>query len=198
MEKKIMKKLLVLVCATATLSLAAGSAFADSIKGRVGVTGKIGFTIPADGDFGPNNNSTDTDNGFIGGAGVIYGVDNTIAVEADITRSTFGSNIGDFDVIDLALGAQYRFALSQPQLVPFVGAGLDFLMTDADGGNDVDNTFGVHAKAGVDYFLMKQLALTAEAKLLVAPDADINGPTGRGNFDPTSLSTTVGVRYFFN
>lgn len=185
-----MKKLLVLVCATATLSLAVGSAFADSIKGRVGVTGKIGFTIPANGD-------NDTDNGFIGGAGVIYGIDNTIAVEADITRSTFGSNIGDFDVTDLALGAQYRFALSQPQLVPYLGAGLDFLMIDADGGNDVDNTFGVHAKAGVDYFLMKQLALTAEAKLLVAPDADINGPN-KGDFNPTSFSTTVGVRYFFN
>lgn len=191
-----MKKILVLVCATVTLSLAAGSAFADSIKGRLGVTGKIGFTIPADGEYGPNN--IDTDTGFIGGAGVIYGIDNTIAVEADITRSTFGSNIGDFDVTDLAVGAQYRFALSQPQLVPYLGAGLDFLVIDADGGHNVDNTFGVHAKAGVDYFLMKQLALTAEAKFLVAPDADINGPTNNGNFDPTSLSTTFGVRYFFN
>jgi len=192
-----MKKLLVLVCATATLSLAAGSAIADSIKGRVGVTGKIGFTIPADGDIGPYKNNTDT--GFIGGAGVIYGIDNHLAVEADITRSVFDSDFGDFDVTDLALGAQYRFALSQPQLVPFVGAGLDFLMIDVDGGRDVDNTVGVHAKAGVDYFLMKQLALTAEAKLLVAPDTDINGPAGKaGNFDPTSLSTTVGVRYFFN
>lgn len=193
-----MKKILVLLCATATLSLAAGSALADSIKGRLGVTGKIGFSIPADGDFGPNNSSTDTDNGFIGGAGVIYGLDNTIAVEAEITRSTYGSNIGDFDVTDLSLGAQYRFALIQPQLVPYLGVGLDFLMIDADGGRDVDNTFGIHAKAGADYFLMKQLALTAEAKLLIAPDADINGPTGNGNFDPINFSTTFGARYFFN
>jgi len=192
-----MKKLLVLVCATATLSLAAGSAFADSIKGRLGVTGKIGFTIPADGDIGPYKNNTDT--GFIGGAGVIYGIDNTIAIEADITHSVFDSDFADFDVTDLAVGAQHRFALSQPQLVPYLGAGLDFLMIDSDGGHNVDNTFGVHAKAGVDYFLMKQLALTAEAKLLVAPDADINGSIGKvGNFDPTSFSTTFGVRYFFN
>jgi outer membrane protein len=41
--------------------------------------------------------------------------------------------------------------------------------------------------------------LTAEAKLLVAPDADITGPFGKvGNFDPTAFSTTFGVRYFFN
>ncbi len=28
---------------------------------------------------------------------------------------------------------------------------------------------------GVDYFIMKQLALTTEARLVVAPDADVNG-----------------------
>ena len=58
-----MKKLLVLVCATATLSLAAGAAMADSIKGKVGVTGKIGFMIPADGDMYSHDNKTDI--GFI-------------------------------------------------------------------------------------------------------------------------------------
>jgi outer membrane protein len=46
---------------------------------------------------------------------------------------------------------------------------------------------------------MKQLALTAEAKLVLAPDADINGPSGKvGNFDPNCISITVGIRYFFN
>jgi len=35
---------------------------------------------------------------------------------------------------------------------------------------------------GVDYFIMKQLALTTEARLVVAPDADVN--------------RSVGIRYF--
>jgi outer membrane protein len=110
----------------------------------------------------------------------------------------FSSNNGDFGVTNVTLGAQYRFALSQPKLVPYLGAGLDILLIDADQGRDVDTTVGVHASAGVDYFIMKQLALTAEAKLVVAPDADIRGPGGNGNFDPNSFSTTFGVRYFFN
>jgi outer membrane protein len=192
-----MKKLLVLACATAAISLAAGSARADSIQGKLGVTGRIGVVMPADGDFGPFKNKTDA--GFIGGGGLIYGIDNHFAAEIDLTRSSFGSDFGDFGVTDLALNAQYRFMLAQSQLVPYLGAGVDLLMIDADQGRTVDTTVGVHATAGVDYFIMKQLALTTEAKLLLAPDTDIHDGSGkRGNFDPTAFSTTFGVRYFFN
>ena len=52
---------------------------------------------------------------------------------------------------------------------------------------------------GADYFVIKQLALTGEAKILLAPDADLRvGGTKVGNFDPSSFSMTFGVRYFFN
>jgi outer membrane protein len=192
-----MKKLLILICATTTLSLAVGTAMADSIKGKIGVTGKIGFMIPADNDLYSHDNNTDT--GFIGGAGFIYGIDNHIAAEIDVTRGTFDSDHAEFGVTNVALGAQYRFVLDHPKLVPFLGAGLDILVSDANQGRKIDTTVGVHAGAGVDYFIMKQLALTTEARLVVAPDADINGPSGKvGNFDPNSFSTTFGVRYFFN
>ena len=191
-----MKKLLVLVCATATLSLAAGSAFAESIKGKIGVSGKIGLLMPSDGDIGSRNNETSA--GLIVGAGIIYGIDTNIAAEIGVSHAVFDSDFGDFSVTDIALGAQYRFALDQPQLVPYVGAGVDILISDGDQGRSVDTTVGVHASGGIDYFLTKQFALTAEARLLVAPETDINGPFGeKGNFDPTSFATTLGVRYFF-
>jgi len=192
-----MKKLLVLVCATATLSLATGAAFADNIKGRIGATGKIGFILPSDGDI--NSNKNDTDTGYIAGAGIIYGIDNNIAVEIDLTHSVFDSNYGDFSVTNIALGGQYRVALDQPELVPYLGAGLDLLFTDADHGLDVDTTLGAHVSAGIDYFITRQLALTAEARIVVAPETDISGPSGeKGNFDPTSFASTLGFRYFFN
>lgn len=191
-----MKKLLVLACATATLSLAAGPAIADSINGRLGVTGKIGFTIPADSDL--NSGKLHTDPGFIGGGTLIYGIDNHIAAEIGITHSTFDSDMGYIGVTDMSFGAQYRFPLNQPQLVPYLGAGLDILINDTGHDRNIDTTVGAHAIAGVDFFLTKKVALTAEAKLLVAPDADITGPGQyNGKFDPTSFSTTVGVRYFF-
>lgn len=198
-----MKKLLVLACATATLSLTTGSAIAESIQGntqgsiqgKVGITGRFGFQIPADGDYGPYKNSTDA--GFTGGGGILFGYDNHIAIETDITHSAFKSDFADFGVTNVSLGAQYRFMINPPKLVPYLGAGLDILMIDADQGRTVDTTVGVHASAGADYFIMKQLALTAEAKLVLAPDTDIKGPTGNGTFDPNSFSTTFGIRFFF-
>jgi outer membrane protein len=191
-----MKRFIVLACATAALSLAAGNVYADSIEGKIGVTGKIGVLLPSDGDF--NSVKDETDAGFIFGGGLIYGIDKHFAAEIDVTRTSFDSKLTNFGVTNIALGAQYRFALSQPQFVPYLGAGVDILLNDADRGYSVDNTVGVHAAAGIDYFLMKKVALTAEAKLLVAPDTDINGPGGRGNFNPTAFSSTFGVRYFFN
>lgn len=204
-----MKRLFVLACLAAAISLTTGTAFADSIQGRVGVTGKIGFLIPNDSDYG--NFKLETDAGFVGGGGFIYGIDKNFAAEIDVTRTEFGSNLvdgtntGDFGITNVSLGAQYRFTLAQPKLVPYVGAGLDVLLIDYDpagisnSGHDVDTTVGVHLSVGLDYFIMKQLALTTEAKAVVAHETNIKGPSGpQGNFDPSSFSTTFGVRYFFN
>jgi outer membrane protein len=202
-----MKKIIVLACLATTISMTASAAMADSIKGKLGVTGRIGFLVPADNTADPApgfpNNKTDT--GFIGGAGLIYGIDDHFAAEFDVTRASFGSETGDFGVTNVSLGGQYRFALRQRQLVPYIGAGLDILVSDYDfnGGNrsDVDTTVGVHISGGVDYFLQRNLALTAEAKIVAAPNANITDrSTGAhaGDFDPSSFSTTFGVRYFFN
>ena len=177
---------------------------ADSIRGKLGVTGRIGFLNPADNNAEfLNNNRTDT--GLVAGVGLIYGIDDHIALELDVTRATFGSDTGDFGVTNFSFGGQYRFALQQRQLVPYIGVGLDILATDYDENfgarSDVDTTVGGHISGGIDYFLQKQFALTAEVKAVVAPDTKItdrqNG-NNAGDFDPSSFSTTVGIRFFFN
>ena len=199
-----MKKLIVLACMATTVTMTAGAAMADSIKGRLGITGKIGVLIPADNESDFFNNQTDA--GFVGGAGLIYGIDDHFAAEFEVTRTAFGSDFGDFGVTDVSFGGQYRFGLSNRQLVPYLGVGMDILVSDYDPNDpidrsrrDVDTTVGAHLSAGVDYFLLKQFALTAEAKLVAAPNASITDRFGdrKGTFDPSSISTTVGVRYFF-
>lgn len=198
-----MKKLIVLACLATTVSMTAGTAMADSIKGRLGVTGKVGFISPADNSAENYDNRTDV--GIIAGGGLIYGLDDHIALELDLTGASFGSDTGDFDVVNVSLGGQYRFALQQRQFVPYIGAGLDLIAADYEAnngaGSDVDTTVGVHVSGGFDVFLQRNLALTAEAKLVVAPEADITdrwSGAHAGDFDPSSLSTTVGIRYFFN
>jgi len=197
-----MKKLIVITCLASAVALTAGTAMADSIKGRVGVTGKIGFLLPADNESDFLSNKTDA--GFVGGASVIYGIDDHFAAELEVSRTSFGSETGDFGITNVSLGGQYRFALSNPQLVPFLGLGMDILVSDYDPNDgsrrNVDTTVGAHLSAGADYFLARQLALTAEAKVVAAPDTSITDGFGnhRGNFDPSSFTGTVGIRYFFN
>ncbi len=205
-----MKKFRVLGLAVFFLVLAAGTAgAADSIQGRLGVTGRIGFIVPSDSEAFATPSNLDTDVGLIGGGGFIYGISKNLALELEATHAGFDANRdgfkeGDFETTDISLGAQYRFDnIGVPKLVPYVGAGLDILLTDfnfADGDKaDVDTVAGAHVNGGVDYFILRQLALNAELKGVVAPDADINfGGTKIGNYDPTSLSMTFGVRYFFN
>ncbi|MRR53371.1 MAG: porin family protein [Deltaproteobacteria bacterium] len=205
-----MKKLIILSCAVFALALTAGtSVAADSISDRLGVSGRIGFLVPEDSDafFVPSRLETDV--GFIGGGGLIYGINKNFAAEFDITHSEFDADLagfraGDFSTTYISFGAQYRFVdLGTQRLVPYLGAGLDILVNDFtfdDGDNaSVDTVAGAHLSGGVDYFLTNQLALTAEVKGLLAPDADISVEGVKvGNYNPTSLSTTFGIRFFFN
>ncbi len=205
-----MKKSLIICLAVLSIVVTAGAvAAADSIQGRLGVTGRIGFLVPSDSEEFAEPSKLNTDVGFIGGGGFIYGIDKNFAVELDITHTDFNADLdgfkaGDFNTTNLSLGAQYRFVdISVNKLVPYIGAGLDILFNDFDSANranaEVDTVAGVHVSGGVDYFIMKQLALNAELKGVVAPDADIkSGGEKVGNYDPTNLSMTFGVRYFFN
>ncbi len=200
-----MKKGIALVCMVLSIILVAGAASADDIAGRLGVTGRIGFLVPSDGEttVGPYHH-INTDVGFVFGGGFIYGITRNIAAEVDVTRTSFGGDFGsfntDFSIINVSLGGQYRFDIPVKKLVPYAGGGLDILVNGIDkSGFSVDTVVGAHLSGGVDYFLMKQLAATSELKVVIAPTADITDHTGKvGNFDPTSFSMTFGLRYFFN
>jgi len=199
-----MRKILTLICLMAILTISTAQAEAQNIRGKIGITGQIGFVIPADSDYGADKSKLETDAGIVVGGGIIYGIDKNWAAEVKVTRSSFdaqtptGSIKGDFDIVDIALGGQYRFEINQPNLTPYAGAGLDILLNDFDRpGHSVDNTVGIYAAGGVDYFLLRNLALNAEGKLLIAPETDIHGGNG-GNFDPSGFSGMFGVRFFFD
>ena len=208
-----MKRTAVLMCLALFFALSASIAMAaDSISGRIGVNGRIGFLVPANNDvfepYTPSYN-IETDVGFIGGGGLIYGVNKNFAIEFNIMYTEFGGSIwgineGNFDTTNIGFGMQYRFVdIPVEHLVPYAGGGVDILLngfSSSYGGEslDVDTVAGGHLCGGIDYFILPQLALNAELKGVLAPDADIKfGGITVGSFDPTSLSMTFGVRYFF-
>jgi outer membrane protein len=201
-----MKKSILVACLVSTLlCLAVGPVSAEN-AGKLGVTARLGFLVPADSDLGISK--IETDAGFNYGGGLIYLINQNFAAEIDVTHTEFGSSrtdgrdMGDFEVTNVSLGGQYRFELDNKKFTPYVGAGLDILMSDYDHPNghlDVDTVLGVHASGGIDYFVTPRFALNAEGKAVIAPEADINNAGGHiGNFDPSSVSGMVGVRFFFN
>ncbi|MBI1920156.1 MAG: outer membrane beta-barrel protein [Geobacter sp.] len=204
-----MKKLIALTCMATAVAFTSGVAMADDITGKLGLTGRIGFLVPADSEHA-DGKDIETEVGYVGGGGFIYGFSKNFAGELDITHTEFnsdhdGANFGDFETTNVALGVQYRFDDPVPKLTPYVGGGLDILINDfttnEGASRDVDTTAGIHLSGGIDYFIVPQFALTTEMKLLFAPEADITNPANGakiGDYDPSSFAMTFAFRFFFN
>lgn len=197
--KKVLLGLMIVVLPAITATVAS----AENLAGKLGVSGRIGFIVPADSDWegsGPLSSST----GFIGGGGIIYGATRNVALEADITHASYDLYLepsyrdGTADVTNISLGGQWRFATKRP-LTPYVGGGVSILITDYTYA-DVDTTAGLYLKGGVDYFVTPRFALNAELKGVISPSADMRDHLSaqHGSFDPSSFSGLFGVRYFFN
>ena len=197
-----MKKYVLFAACAVLAGMLAGNAQADDLRGRLAVTGRVGVTNPANSEKelpGVGTLVVKTDAGFIGGGGFLFGVDDNVAMELDITRSVFHtSGFGDANVTNLSIGGQYRFPERQ-RVVPYVGAGLDVLINDLP-HNATDTVLGVHVAAGLDYLLQRQVALNFELKGVEGFNSDVKDFTGGkiGEFDPSNFSATVGVRFFFN
>ena len=197
-----MRKFLFLIACAMLSALLAGNAAADDLRGRLALTGRVGVINPANSELDQTGERliVSTDAGFIGGGGFLFGIDDFIAMELDITRSSFHTEgFGQAQVTNLSIGAQYRLPERQ-RLIPYFGAGMDVLINDLP-DYSADTVLGVHIASGLDYMLQRQVALTAEIKGVEAFNADVrsfNNGAKAGKFDPSNVSFTVGARFFFN
>jgi outer membrane protein len=186
------------------LTLFASAALAAGIDHRLGITGKAGALVPLQDGFVSNTSGADP--GFAAGGGLIYGFGKNVAGELDVTRllksnvNLSGSKVFEAAFTDIALGLQYRFSPDKC-LVPFLGGGADFikgqLKNNAGDTYDLDWTVGGHVNFGLDYFVTKGIAFTADVRALFAADGDVNhSGTKVGTYDPLSFIGTVGIRLF--
>lgn len=183
-----------------------GTARAEDLRGRFALYAKVGVINPADAEsstLAPGHQVVvSSDPGPVFGGGLLYGLDDNVAFELEITRSTFHtSDFGDAEIKDLSVGGQYRFP-ERARLAPYLGGGVDVLINDLDGPriSAVDTVLGVHLCGGVDYFATRQFVLNAELRGVEAFSANVNDLTGGkvGSFDPSNLTFSIGVRIFFN
>jgi outer membrane protein len=214
-----MKKVILFV--VATLLLLASTAMADSITGKFGITGRGGISYNFDSKLTDDGVAfTGTDSkikvgpGWAAGGGIMYGITDNLAVEFDVIYGQAKAEIMNTDIgvgktIDFALGAQWRF-MPQSKFVPYVGAGLDVFWNKfsadqtlfGDTSIDVAVTYGAHVSAGVDFFIMRNLALNAEIRGVYSTDGDMkasNDPAGTvfAKYNPSNISGFLGIRFFF-
>lgn len=197
-----MRKTIVAAACALLVTALAGNAAAEELRGRLAVTGRLGITNPADSErnIAEGKLIVESDPGFVGGGGILYGVDDNVAAEIDVTRSSYHtSGFGRAEVTDVSIGGQYRFPERQ-RFVPYVGAGIDILLNDLSGDRYTDTVLGAHLAGGVDYMAMRQVAFTAEVKGVQAFSSDVKeiGVGKVGEFDPSHLAVTFGARFFFN
>lgn len=188
--------------AVITLSMTTSTAFADSIANRFGITGRIGVVAPLDNEF--VKDTSDTNSGVAYNGGLIYGFTDHIASELEITYipklkvEIDGDTAYDAQMTDISLGLQYRF-MPEKSLVPYIGVGVDFIEGKLDyldgGGYDMAWTYGGHINAGLDWFLTKGIALTADVRCTAAATGDVEkGNTKVTEYDPLWFQGTVGFR----
>ncbi|WP_298273066.1 OmpW family outer membrane protein [Geobacter sp.] len=198
-----MKKYLVLIVIGAVLCTLSDTAMADSIKGRLGVTGRLGFMVPSSSEFTTVTPVTvipsvtlgtiDTGKGkadpaFVAGGGFICGVTDNLAIEVDVTHAPkieyaftgFGGQQSfEITTTNVSLGFQYRF-FPEKMLVPYLGAGVDFIFSDGkyQGRDklDIETVVGEHVNAGADFFVTQKIALNADFRGIIAPRAEVNNP----------------------
>jgi len=195
-----MKK--VVLVATAVLFLLAGTAMADSIEGKVGVTVRGGATsyifkselTDRGMEFNGYDKYVKADIGWTAGGGIMYGITENLAVTFDVNYlqnklkvANASSEIGfcTGKTVDFALGAQWRF-IPKSSFVPYIGAGLDVLWNNVDisqdfrdalftpnANLDVATTYGGHLSLGADYFITPNIALNAEIRGLYSTLGDV-------------------------
>jgi len=192
----------ILIMAITALALTAADALADSIAGRLGVTGRIGASVPLQDDF--IKGTSDTKSGFSGGGGLIYGIGRHGAVDVEVFHmpqldvEVNGAKSYEAAITDVAVGFQFRFA-TENRLVPYLGLGPDFIRGNlrhiSGTGYKLDWTYGGHVNLGFDWFITPGIAMTTDVRGVYAADGDItNGSNDVSEYRPQWFQGTVGFR----
>lgn len=191
-----------IVLTIVALTLIAANAMADSINGKLGVTARVGATLPLKDDF--IGGTSDTDAGLAAGGGLIYGFSEHVAADIEVFHmpqlDVHANGVKTYEaaVTDVALGVQFRF-LNAQRVVPYFGFGPDFITGNLKhiNGNsyDLDWTFGGHVNLGFDWFITPGIAMTTDVRGVFAVTGDImSDSTKVSEYRPQWFQGTVGVR----
>lgn len=205
-----------LVLAITLFAVTSGNADAESIAGRFGITGQLGFATVATSsysrDFVATNSLQDdqlrSNSTFAGGGGLIWGLTRNVAVEAGVLYlaprdyQNAGLKAMEIENVDVSLGLQLRNNVSE-DIAAYLGGGVDVLLSSVKDFNrnkgSADTVVGGHVNVGGDYFVSRHVALNLDLRGMIFPEVNLkSGGMTVAEYDPISFVGLIGVRFFLN
>ena len=116
-----------------------------------------------------------------------------------------GTNAGDWSLASLMVQGRFRYPLYGGRLVPYAVLGVGGVHGEFSGRRDFGLSIGGrelvpagNAGVGVDYFIYRNIALTAEAKYLYSSDPKIRVSGVVDHVPSDALNFTGGLRIYFD
>lgn len=113
-----------------------------------------------------------------------YFVTNALQISGAVSYFDMDIDGDGLDALMLGAGADYHF-LTQTEIVPYVGAGINWVDVNFDGIGD-DDDYAWEARAGMKQFVAQNVAIKYQVSYIDFDDLDLSG-----------ITVNVGLSFFF-
>lgn len=186
--------------------------FTQDMKGRPGLGVRASYVNYAEDDYTTYGIKVDVEpnDAAMFGINFTYFFDKYISLElsadyteTDVEISALGlsDEVGELTQIPILLSGRIHFS-TNPKVNPYLSLGVGYFFNDFDSdpnisGIDVDNDFGYHVGAGIEFFFSENTALNIDGKYIwtEVEAEDITGATEDFEINPFILG--LGIKYYF-
>ncbi|MBW2247804.1 MAG: OmpW family protein [Deltaproteobacteria bacterium] len=196
--------------------------FAQGMEGRLGLGARVSYMDYSDDDYTLYGVEVDVepDEDVMYEGNLTYFIQDYFSielsvgyVETDVDLSALGlsGDAGDLESIPVLLSGRMHFS-TNPKLNPYISFGVGYFFNDIDQNDstiefiygagadlDVDDSFGFHLGAGVEFFISKNAAFNLDFKYIwTEVEAEVNKPGfTEEDLDINPYVLGLGIKYYF-
>ena len=196
--------------------------FAQNMEGRLGLGARVSYIDYSDDDYTLYGVKVDVepDEDVMYEGNLTYFIQDYFSielslgyVETDVDLSAFGLSVdaGEIENIPVILSGRLHFS-TNPKINPYISFGVGYFFNDFDQNDyiveslygpgadiDVDDSFGFHLGAGVEFFISENAALNLDFKYIwTEVEAEVNVPGfSDEDLDINPYVLGLGIKYYF-
>jgi outer membrane protein len=188
--------------------------FAQDMEGRLGIGARVAYISYSDADV--KGVDIEYDESVMYGLNLTYFAHKYISlelsvdwVETDLYLEDFNDlNAGEIEQIPILFSVRTHLSTNS-KVSPYLTFGIGYYINDFDEDSsistianiDVDDSFGWHVGAGLEYFFNDHIAFNLDLKYIMTNidvDGDVDGTRLRDDkIDADAFTAGVGFKYYF-